>query len=120
MALHDFFAGPNQRQLQEHVLEHGEIVTSVLLPLLPANTKSIYLKAQDRAGEDFALASVAASITLQDNTVTRANVILGGVAPTPYRARLTEDFVLGKNVGDSGPSASRKTGRSSRSSPPIQ
>ena len=46
------------------------------------------------------MASVAASITLQDNTVTRANVILGGVAPTPYRARLTEDFVLGKKVGD--------------------
>ena len=100
MALHDFFAGPNQRQLQEHVLEHGEIVTSVLLPPPPENTRSIYLKAQDRPGEDFALASVAASITLQDNTVTRANVILGGVAPTPYRARLTEDFILGKNVGD--------------------
>ena len=100
MPLHDFFAGPNQRQLQEHVLEHGEIVTSVLLPSPPENTRSLYLKAQDRPGEDFALASVAASITLQDNTVTRANVILGGVAPTPYRARLVEDFVLGKKSSD--------------------
>ena len=100
MPLHDFFAGPNQRQLQEHDLEHGEIVTSLLLPPPPENTRSIYLKAQDRPGEDFALASVAASITLQDNTVTRANIILGGVAPTPYRAGLVEDFVLGKKIND--------------------
>ena len=32
MALQDFFAGPNEQQMQEHVLHRGEVVTALLLP----------------------------------------------------------------------------------------
>ena len=98
MALEDFFAGPNEQQMQEHVLERGEIVTAVSVPKSQPGTKSIFLKAQDRTGEDFALASVASSVSVSDGVVTRARVILGGVAPIPYRAREAEEYLLGRAV----------------------
>ena len=104
MGLQDFFAGPNEQQMQEHVLQRGEIVTALLLPKPPLNTRSIFLKAQDRTGEDFALASVAASVSVSDGVVTRANVILGGVAPTPYRAQEAEEYLLDKPVKAVDPS----------------
>ena len=51
----------------------GEIVTSLLLPKPIGRTpRSIFLKAQDRTGEDFALASVAASVSVSDGVVSRA------------------------------------------------
>lgn len=98
MALEDFFAGPNEQQMQEHVLGRGEIVTSLTLPEPEDGTRSIFLKAQDRAGEDFALASVAASVSVSGGVVTRANVILGGVAPIPYRAGDAEEYLIGRSV----------------------
>lgn len=100
MPLEEFFASPEDQPLQEHVLDKGEVVTSVLLPTPPQNTKSVYLKARDRVSEDFALASVAASVTLDGRTIIKANIILGGVAPTPYRAYLAEESIVGKEIGD--------------------
>ncbi len=104
MALRDFFAGPNEQQMQEHVLHRGEIVTALMLPKPMVGTRSIFLKAQDRTGEDFALASVAASVSVSDGVVTRANVILGGVAPTPYRAQEAEEYLLDQSVKAVDPS----------------
>src|ERR1700756_1461936 len=42
----------------------GEIITHVTLPLLPQNTKSLYLKRRDRASYEFALASAAVVIEM--------------------------------------------------------
>ena len=98
MELEDFFAGPNERQLQEHVLRRGEIVAGVTLPEPLPGTRSVFLKAQDRTGEDFALASVAVSVSVSDGVVARARVILGGVAPVPYRADEAEQHLVGRGV----------------------
>ncbi len=100
MPLEEFFASPEDQPLQEHVLDKGEMVTSVLLPTPPQNTKSVYLNARDRVSEDFALAIVAASVTLDGQAIVKANIILGGVAPTPYRAYLAEESIVGKEIGD--------------------
>ncbi len=98
MPLEDFFDHGQSRPLQEHVLGSGELVTAIFLPSPPPDTRSVYLKARERADHDFALASVAASITLAGGVVAKANVILGGVAPTPYRARLAEAAIVGRPV----------------------
>ena len=103
MGLEDFFAGPNEQQMQEHVLRRGEIVSSVSLPKPMPGTRSIFLKAQDRTGEDFALASVAMSLRVWYGEVARANVILGGVAPTPYRSHEAEEYLVGREVDDVKP-----------------
>ncbi len=50
---------------------------------------------------DFAIVSVATAITVAAGTVTDARVVLGGVAPTPYRATAAEDALKGNAISES-------------------
>ena len=54
------------------------------------------MKARERESGDFALVSVAAVIALESGIITRASIALGGVAPTPYRARQVEAYLQGR------------------------
>lgn len=100
MPVEKFFAGPDVNIMAENVLTPGEIVTSVSIPALPANSKSIYLKAKERQGMDFATSSVAAALTLAGDVVSSARVTIGGVAPIPWRATAAESVLVGKAVGN--------------------
>ena len=112
LPLEDFFAGPGRDLARENVLEPGELVTRVLLgdPHASAEPtgkrggnndapgRSLYLKAREREAGDFALVSVAAAVTLEGTTLVRASVVLGGVAPVPYRAKAVEEYLRGKDA----------------------
>ena len=90
-----FYVVPGDRPDIETVLEHGELVTHVEIPLLPAGTRSGYLKLRDRASYEFALTSAAAALRIQDGTITEARLALGGVATVPWRARDAESVLNG-------------------------
>ena len=98
MPVEDFFTGPAVDVTRENVLGAGDLVTRVRVPLPPPGARSIYLKGREREAGDFALASVAAVLRLQGSTVAAADVVLGGVAPVPYRARGAEEYLRGRSV----------------------
>jgi len=54
------------------------------------------VKARDRQSYEFALASAAVAMDLQDGVVRDARVALGGVATTPWRAREAEALLKGQ------------------------
>jgi xanthine dehydrogenase YagS FAD-binding subunit len=57
------------------------------------------LKFKERDSLDFALASAAVAVQLADNrTVRNARIVLGGVAPIPWRVPAAEKFVIGKSL----------------------
>ena len=57
------------------------------------------MKFKERDSLDFALASAAVALRLGSNqTVKDARIVLGGVAPIPWRAPKAEQFVIGKNL----------------------
>lgn len=49
------------------------------------------------------MASVAASLILEGNTVRQMSVVLGGVAPVPFRARRVEEYLRGRPVTEVDP-----------------
>lgn len=100
MPLEEFFTGPDVDITRENALERGEVVESVALPEPPPGTRSIFLKAQERVAGGFALASVAAVVTLNGGVIEAASIVLGGVAPTPLRARESEAYLVGKAISD--------------------
>ncbi|GHJ38008.1 oxidoreductase [Streptomyces sp. TS71-3] len=91
--LTEFYVLPGERPDIENVLGHGEMITHVDVPLPPRGTRSRYLKVRDRASYEFALASAAAALVIEDGTVTRARLALGGVATVPWRAHDAEDML---------------------------
>ena len=100
VAIADYFIGPDVDLMRENILKPGELVTTVTLPPSPVDQRSIYLKARERESGDFALASVAAALTVSGDVITQASVVLGGVAPTPYRAARTEEYLRGRTVAE--------------------
>jgi xanthine dehydrogenase YagS FAD-binding subunit len=81
----EFYRLPGDTPHLETVLEHGELITAVLLPQ-PVGGTHIYHKVRDRASYAFALVSVGA-IVQRDGT---GRVALGGVAPKPWRVEAAE------------------------------
>ena len=98
--LDKFFTLPSEGNIRrENVLHNEEIITEIFVPASPLATRSTYLKFKERESLDFALASVAAAVQLAGNrTVRDARIVLGGVAPVPWRVPAAEKFVVGKSL----------------------
>jgi CO/xanthine dehydrogenase FAD-binding subunit len=93
--LTEFYRIPGGTPDVENVLEHGELITAVEVPLLPAQARSGYLKVRDRASYEFALTSAAVALVLMDGAIQEARVGLGGVGTIPWRARGAEEVLRG-------------------------
>ena len=83
----------------ETSLRPDEVVTSIVVPPLPADSRSTYRKVRERASYAFAIASVAAVVTLDGGRITDVRLALGAVASHPWRARLAEDVLRGERPG---------------------
>ncbi len=93
--LPDLYPLPGDTPAVENVLAHGELITEVEIPVLPAGTRSHYLKVRDRASYEFALAAAAVALTVDGGTIALARVGLGGLATVPWRASAAEEVLRG-------------------------
>jgi len=84
-----------------NVLEPNELITSIQVPEVDSGAKQRFLKFRIRKTTDFAIASVAAVITLNKNIVSGARIVLGGVAPQPYRAVKAEESIIREPIKES-------------------
>jgi len=99
-AIGDFFVGPRDDPHRENVLEPNELITTVIVPQPAVGSRGIFEKARERKAFDFALASVSAVVTVSDSTITAASVVLGGVAPNPWRSAEAEETLVGARIDD--------------------
>ncbi|HEY2312941.1 MAG TPA: xanthine dehydrogenase family protein subunit M [Streptosporangiaceae bacterium] len=93
--LTEFYVLPGDRPDIENVLEHGELLTGVRIPLSAVGRRSGYLKVRDRASYEFALASAAAALLIEDGAIVQARLALGGVGTMPWRALEAEEVLHG-------------------------
>jgi xanthine dehydrogenase YagS FAD-binding subunit len=99
IAFDNYFHGPREDVLSENVLKADEILLEVQIPKPAAGVKMGWTKIKDRQVYDFAMSSVAVAFTVDGNGVWQdGRVVLGGVAPVPYRATVVEDALKGKDV----------------------
>jgi CO/xanthine dehydrogenase FAD-binding subunit len=98
--LTEFYILPGDRAEIENVLEHGELITQVDMVLLPVGARSGYLKVRDRASYEFAVASAAAALQIEDGTIAEARLALGGVGTIPWRARDAEAILTRAPAND--------------------
>jgi len=98
LALAEFF-----RDYYETALAPGELVTGVVVPLLPAASGATYLKFLPRTADDYATVAVAATVTLdRDGERCReARIALGSVGVTPLRGRAGEALLSGERLSAS-------------------
>jgi xanthine dehydrogenase YagS FAD-binding subunit len=90
LALSDFYLPVGDTPQHEVALEHGELITAILVPAPPDAARSRYRKVRERASYAFAIGSVAAVVVVDDGTIRDVRIAIGAVASMPWRARLAE------------------------------
>ncbi len=105
--IEQFYVQPDKNVLRENILAPQEMVVAVEIPA-PVSAKGIYLKLKERQAFDFAVVSVAVNLSLKNDIITEARVVLGGVAPIPFRSVKAEAALKGKRIKDAVAAASRE------------
>lgn len=93
----DFFVTPDRSMFAENVLAPNELLTHVTLPA-PGNVKSATYEVRYKQSHDWPIAFASVVLTMNANIVQRARVVLGAVAPVPWRSREAEKALEGKTV----------------------
>jgi len=107
--LEQFFVPAETVTTQDTVRRDDELITDIVLPA--SVPPSAYVKQAQKESYDWPLVEVAVAIERGANGVcTRASIVLGAVAPTPWRARAAEAVLLGRAID---PASAQDAGKAS-------
>jgi len=104
--LEDFYTLPSEGDVtRETVLAPDEVLTEVQTRLPTADKmagtwRSTFQKFREREGFDFALSAVALCLRVAGEDVLDARLVLGGVAPKPWRCHRAEEVLRGAKLTD--------------------
>ena len=105
--LEKFFVLPQVDYSRENILKPDEIVTEIQVPYPKPGSKGFYHKVRERLAWDHAIVAVATVVQSSGGVVREARVVMGGVAPIPWRALKAEEFLGGKKLDEA---AAQKAG----------
>lgn len=97
VAAEDFFQMPDENLMGENVLRPDEIVTHVMLPP-PGNVRSATYEVRFKQSHDWPLAAASVVLSMSGETVAGARVVMGAVAPVPWRAEAAERALAGQRI----------------------
>ena len=98
VAASDFFQLPSKNPQVENTLAVAEVLTEVRIPA--ASGRSIYDEVRERQAFDWPLVSMAASVSVDGGLVKDARIVLGAVAPIPWRSSRAEAALVGKPLNE--------------------
>jgi xanthine dehydrogenase YagS FAD-binding subunit len=79
-----------------NALAPDEIITEIQIPRPPAGNRQVFIKHRMRESIDFAIVSVGVVTILREEICSFIHMVLGAVAPGPYRATRAEALLSGK------------------------
>lgn len=91
--LDDFFRGPGRT-----VIEQGEILTSVNVPVLPEGSGTSYQHISARGKVDISAVGVGAMLIMKGDVCEDARIFLSAVAPTPIMAVNAQNVLKGNVI----------------------
>jgi xanthine dehydrogenase YagS FAD-binding subunit len=99
--LEKFFVLPSVDYKRENILNPSEIVSEIYVPTPKAGSKGFHHKVRERLAWDHAIVAVDTIVESSGGMVRDARVVMGGVAPIPWRAAKAEEFLRGKRLDES-------------------
>jgi xanthine dehydrogenase YagS FAD-binding subunit len=94
-----FFVIPQNDGDREHDLKPGEIITEIIVPAA-TGMKSTTYEVRQKEALDWPLAAASVALKMTGGKVTAARIVMGHVAPTPWRATAAEQALTGKTVSE--------------------
>lgn len=96
--LANFYILPSVNVMKENILDSNEVLREIKIPLTKKGEKSTYYKLMERGAWDFAIVSAAVKGTVSGDVFRDIKIVLGGVAPVPWRLEKAENIIRGKKV----------------------
>lgn len=103
--LADLYRIPESEAESELTLAPGEILTRVDLPAPPAGQRAASYEIRHRKSLDWSQATAAVVLDMDGRRVRSARIVLGQVAPKPWRAEAAEAALVGKAVDEESAAA---------------
>jgi xanthine dehydrogenase YagS FAD-binding subunit len=94
-----FFRIPRNASEREYDLEPNEIVMRVVVPSA-AGWQSATYEVRQKEALDWPLAAASVALRISGNKVSSARVVLGHVAPRPWRSTTAEALLVGKTINE--------------------
>jgi xanthine dehydrogenase YagS FAD-binding subunit len=91
----DYFIGPDIDITRLHVLQPGELLTSIRIPSTWAGERFYFEKIRDRNVWDFPLLNVASAMAVSGNRIDRIRIAVNAAAARPLRLTTVERAVRG-------------------------
>lgn len=98
IAVENLFVSPKKDGEREHAIAPNEILTEIVIPADFGGRNGATYKVHQKEAFDWPLATASIALKLSDGKVTVARVVLGQVAPTPWRSAAAEQFLAGKAI----------------------
>jgi len=92
-----YFTPPTQNVRVENVLAPNELLTDVILPA-PGSVRSGHYEVRYKTSHDWPIAFATVLLTMSGTTVQAARVVMGAVAPIPWRSQAAEQALAGKTI----------------------
>lgn len=100
VALAEFYRAPARDGEREHVLQPSEIVSEVVIPAGSRGRRNATYEVRQREMLDWPLATASVALDLNGANVRQARIVLGHVAPVPWRAVEAERALAGQPVNE--------------------
>jgi xanthine dehydrogenase YagS FAD-binding subunit len=96
----EYFTMPTLQNVRyENVLAADELLTHVILPP-PGNVKHGHYEVRFKASHDWPIAFATVILAMNGTRVGSARVVMGAVAPVPWRAQAAEQALAGKTIDE--------------------
>jgi xanthine dehydrogenase YagS FAD-binding subunit len=103
----EFFILPSKDPERENQLAEGEVLTEIRVPAA-GGARSAYDEVREKTAFDWPLVATAVVVRQEAGVVREARVVLGAVAPVPWRSPRAEQALLGKKLDESSAAAAAR------------
>jgi len=99
VAAADYYQMPDRNLFGETVLAPNELLTHVILPA-PGGARNATYEVRFKQSHDWPLALASVSLSMNGKTVRGARIVMGAVAPVPWRSTAAEAALTGKTMSE--------------------
>ena len=93
----EYFTPPSRNVRVENQLAPNEVLTHVILPA-PGGVRSGHYEVRYKTSHDWPIAFATVLLSMNGATVRTARVVMGAVAPIPWRSQAAEQALAGKTI----------------------
>jgi xanthine dehydrogenase YagS FAD-binding subunit len=97
----ELFVIPKTEGEREHSIRPNEILTETSIPAGAREWRNATYEVREKQALDWPLTTASVALKMEGGTISAARVVLGQVAPTPWRSREAERALEGKSLDES-------------------